>query len=146
MISLRTAAALAALALMPAAAQAQTTITACYVPNSGSVYRIKAAGTPSTCKQNHVEFSWETGLSIGYSVRSSVPTGQPQFPGQTLSYYAYCLEGEVPVGGGFSAGTPVQVTTDRPFPEENGWVVTLINSGPLPVWASARVVCLALPN
>ncbi|HEX9893937.1 MAG TPA: hypothetical protein VGA78_08425 [Gemmatimonadales bacterium] len=40
----------AIVALFPAArAQAQTTFTACYVPKSGTVYRIKVEGAPSKC-------------------------------------------------------------------------------------------------
>jgi hypothetical protein len=36
-----------------------TTYYACYVPSSGTVYRIKTADTPSACtKPTHVEFSW----------------------------------------------------------------------------------------
>ena len=55
---LKIAAALALLALIPGAAQAQSTLTACYVPKSGTVYRIQAPGSPTKCSQNHVEFSW----------------------------------------------------------------------------------------
>lgn len=31
---------------------------ACYVPNSGTVYRIKAPGLPDECKAKHIEFSF----------------------------------------------------------------------------------------
>jgi hypothetical protein len=143
---LRNGALLAVLALMPAAAQAQTTITACYVPNSGSVYRIKASGTPSACKNNHVEFSWEAGISIGYFVRQGLPGTQLHQVSQTVSYYADCGEGEVAVGGGFNAGGPAQVLSDGPYPDGTGWKVTILNPGPFPFFASARATCLALPN
>lgn len=148
---IRIAAALAALALIPAAAQAQATITACYVPNSGSVYRIKAAGAPSTCKQNHVEFSWETDVTVGYAARDGVPFTQQVWPNSSQSYFAHCAEGEVPVGGGFSAGGPALVLFSGPYQDATGayvgWKVTLFNpEGGFPFYATARVTCLALPN
>ena len=53
------AAAGAFLSVSPASAGAQDLIYACYVPTSCSVYRIEAAGTPSTCTNtSHVQFSW----------------------------------------------------------------------------------------
>jgi hypothetical protein len=33
-------------------------IVACYVPNTGTVYRIKEPNTPTACQARHVEFSW----------------------------------------------------------------------------------------
>ena len=47
-------------AAIPQSLQAQATIlTACYVPDVGVVYRIKAAGLPDECTETtHVEFSW----------------------------------------------------------------------------------------
>lgn len=51
----------AATLLRPTAAAAQgSTLHACYVPRSGTVYRIKTGNTPPACtKPTHVEFSWE---------------------------------------------------------------------------------------
>jgi hypothetical protein len=56
------AGALAVLTAVPAAAQS-TTIYACYVPSTGTVYRIKATGLGDSCKSpQHIQFSWnETG-------------------------------------------------------------------------------------
>jgi hypothetical protein len=56
-----------AAALAPSVLSAQSssaTYSACYVPRSGTVYRIKAPDTPSACtKKDHVEFSWtEAGI------------------------------------------------------------------------------------
>jgi hypothetical protein len=51
-------------AVSPAGARAQTadTIRACYVPASGTIYRVKAPGVASGClAPAHVEFSWTTG-------------------------------------------------------------------------------------
>ena len=57
-------AALTAAAFAPGAAHAQTVnevITSCYVPASGSVYRIKTPGGPTTCQSpKHVEFTWNS--------------------------------------------------------------------------------------
>lgn len=40
-------------------AQAPELLYACYVPKTGTVYRIRSAGAPATCvKAEHVEFSW----------------------------------------------------------------------------------------
>lgn len=35
-----------------------TLLYACYVPRTGSVYRIKTPDTPQICGKGHVEFSW----------------------------------------------------------------------------------------
>lgn len=55
----------------PSVAQAQTTLYACYIPSTGSTYRIKAPNTPSECtKSTHVQFSWVDGagaVRIPYS-------------------------------------------------------------------------------
>lgn len=144
---IRVAAVLGMLALLPAAAEAQTTITACYVPNSGSVYRIKAAGTPSSCKQNHVQFSWETDVAVDYNIRPGIPNGQPFAPDQTMTFTAHCQGGEVAVGGGFSVGGPVLMVAEGPIPGNQGWSVTLRNPGPIPYFTvGVRAICLALPS
>jgi hypothetical protein len=33
-------------------------IHACYIPSSGTVYRIKEPNTPAACQNRHIEFSW----------------------------------------------------------------------------------------
>lgn len=70
-----------AAALVPSvlSAQSSDTYTACYVPRSGTVYRIKAPNTPSDCtKQDHIEFSWtEAGMPGPQGAQG--PTG-PQGP------------------------------------------------------------------
>ena len=60
-----------------------TTYTACYVPSSGTVYRIKTADTPSACtKSTHVQFSWNHQGPVG-------PQGPKGDPGVvTLPYSA----------------------------------------------------------
>lgn len=43
----------------PLGAHAQSVLSACYVPKSGTLYRIDAPGAPPSCaKANHVAFSW----------------------------------------------------------------------------------------
>ena len=53
---------LAAAALAPSRLVGQgapTVLYGCYVPNSGTAYRIKADGLPSDCRsKNHVQFTW----------------------------------------------------------------------------------------
>jgi hypothetical protein len=141
---------LAALALFPAAAHAQgtTTITACYVPKTGSVYRIQAAGAPDVCKNGHVEFSWdsESSVSIGYAVR----TGQATLIAALgfANIVAYCSAGEVAVGGGYhiNQGALVSTRANRPLADGAGWVVTILNPGDIEYTATPYVTCLALPN
>jgi hypothetical protein len=140
------AALLGILAIAPSAAQAQTTITACYVPKTGSIYRIKAPDSPDNCKASHVEFSWETDVTVGYGVRTGIPLTQQLWPDETESFHAPCQDGEVAVGGGFSAGGPALVIYDGPYPDNTGWYVTLKNPGVPPYYVTARAICLALPN
>ena len=54
-------------AVIPEALAGQTTtLTACYVPKSGTVYRIKAPNTPQACtKADHVEFNWSDQSDAG---------------------------------------------------------------------------------
>lgn len=57
--------ALSALWLVPETAQAQDPeiLRACYMPNTGVVYRIDAPDAPAECKSDrHIEFSWIDGL------------------------------------------------------------------------------------
>ncbi len=56
-----------------ATASAQTVFYACYVPASGTVYRIKAANTPQNCLQpTHVAFNWTDGASALASLQDAV--------------------------------------------------------------------------
>ncbi|HJS46536.1 MAG TPA: hypothetical protein VJ773_00980 [Gemmatimonadales bacterium] len=128
MSPIRSAALLAALALIPAAAQAQT-ITACYVPKTGSVYRIQAAGAPDTCKTNHVEFSWNAGGGSTGAV--STVTETHVVPAGAFGFKsADCPTGSTVVGGGFLVpGTGFAASSSRRNPLGGGWVVTGYNTG-----------------
>jgi trimeric autotransporter adhesin len=64
------AALLLAIDSAPSSAQEPTVFFACYVPSTGTVYRIKEPGLPEKCagpasggKQAHVEFSWTDGMN-----------------------------------------------------------------------------------
>ena len=57
-------------AAAPAAANAQQaaaddTIRACYVPASGTIYRIGVAGGPTACHANHIEMKWNVAGPAG---------------------------------------------------------------------------------
>lgn len=56
------------LAAAPDSASAQTvTLEACYVPGSGTVYRINAEGAPDDCRSHrHVRFTWSTSIPTGF--------------------------------------------------------------------------------
>lgn len=129
---IRVAAALAALALLPAALQAQATLTGCYVPKTGTVYRIKVEGTPTKCSPNHVEFSWESGGSGGgttFTKRLSDPIVVT--PGGFEQRLVSCEAGETVVGGGFhnEPNLPASVAASKPMDVGEAWFVDVRNTG-----------------
>ncbi|HEX2205167.1 MAG TPA: tail fiber domain-containing protein [Longimicrobium sp.] len=105
---LASAAALAAAVLpaAPAAAQTGDTIYACYVPNTGSVYRIKTPDTRPGCVGNGVEFDWLRRLTLGEGkyllrLRSGSPPGD-RFVVDTAGGFAatgFLGIGTIPVEG-----------------------------------------------
>lgn len=150
------AGALAALALIPAAAQAQT-ITACYVPKTGSVYRIQAAGAPDACKTNHIQFSWEnggsgtgTGGTGGVTFTRRQTTAAVVAPGEWGENAAACEPGEKVTGGGYSANPGDQtVNVSENLPHVSGsppieyWSVNLKHLGDAPISFVVYAVCAA---
>ena len=133
---IRLAAALAAMVLIPAAAQAQTTLTACYVPGSGSVYRIKAPGTPTVCKSSHVEFSWEAAsetlipefLPTAYSESFPVNAGETK----DLTFSCPATAGALVTGGYLKAGPDpenLEIRASVPDGAVEGWFVRATNHG-----------------
>ena len=57
-------------AAIPSAARAQqapadNTIRACYVPASGTIYRIGVAGAPTECRGGHIEMQWNVAGPAG---------------------------------------------------------------------------------
>lgn len=144
MPSIRIAGALAALALLPAAAQAQSTITACYVPKTGSVYRTQAPGAPDACKNGHVEFSWESGASPELMLSHTTYTQLVSVPaGETVDYTKACPAGEQLVTGGYvksgAGAADLEVQGSYPSAGTEGWRVLLHNHGA----AEADLVVLA---
>jgi hypothetical protein len=137
MLRIRIAALLAALVLIPAAAQAQaaaTTITACYVPKTGSVYRIQAPGAPDACKASHVQFSWESApASIAATEDTTYVLITPIPPGETVVVDRPCPDANQRVlSGGFGKMgqefSEVEVVRSSPFMTGHGWEVVARNN------------------
>jgi hypothetical protein len=144
---IRFAAALAALALIPGALEAQTTLTACYVPKSGTVYRIKVEGTPTKCSQNHVEFSWTTGAA-GLSEPTIVQKSFIIPAGQTASESADCPQGSYPMSGGYVAQLPegnevvIHISVSMMSFGFASWHVGGRNEGTDPATVVVEVACI----
>jgi hypothetical protein len=74
-----TAAALASLlpalaAAQPAPSPAESLFHACYVPGTGTVYRIKERGLAAACAAGHVPFTWGESSRVGPSMSSGPGT------------------------------------------------------------------------
>jgi hypothetical protein len=77
--------------LAPSAARAQAgagaipdTVHACYVPATGTIYRIKMPGLPSACAaSSHVEFSWLGGSGATGPTGATGPSGAAGATGAT---------------------------------------------------------------
>src|SRR3954469_909207 len=82
--------------------RAQTTpkiFYACYVPASGTVYRIKETGLPSICTMvSHVQFSWTDGLP-GFAHSALNGLGNDDHPQYLLASGARPLAGNLAAGG-----------------------------------------------
>jgi hypothetical protein len=149
MASIRIASALAALALLPAAAQAQSTITACYVPKSGSVYRIKVEGTPTKCAQNHVEFTWTSGASTTTTYFPSTFTNAWVIqPGVTTDLTLSCAASQDLVTGGYIKYGPDTPNVEIVASSQNGtadtWLVRVTNHGTDPSQVGLFLRCFEL--
>jgi hypothetical protein len=144
MTRIRFAAILAALALVPAAAEAQSTITACYVPKTGSVYRIQAPGAPEACKSSHVEFSWQA-PTVNYGPISSVFTHLTAQPGSYGSGTVDCPAGTVLLSGGFDAPDPnFRVQRSMKYPPSESWMVSGHNYSIIPLQVAVFAYCMAV--
>ena len=143
---LKIAAALALLALIPGAAQAQSTLTACYVPKSGTVYRIQAPGSPSKCSQNHVEFSW---TSAGAEPLQTLTTNTEAYEvaaGAADDRLIACEPGTLVISGGYdvTAGGAFTVQQDHPQPGGSGWRLAVTNGSASPQQVIAYALCVDL--
>ena len=136
---------LAGLALMPPAAQAQTTtFTACVVPKTGTLYLIKVDGAPVKCAPNHTEVSWESGSPAVWGQAYYVGTAFTVQPGQYQSTELSCLQGATLVTGGFSVNTEtenVQVLKSHPSTVTESWIVGARNNGGAAVGITVSIKC-----
>lgn len=135
----------------PAEAQAGvTTYYACYVPASGTVYRIKTADTPAACKKStHVEFQWADfgRASDPFIAETSITIP----PGTFMSVAAQCPIGSILYTGGYTVSNdaPVRVIASRPEvgnPVINSgiWFVRAWNESATPQTVTAHARCLRL--
>src|SRR3954470_18152765 len=75
------------------------TIHACYVPATGTVYRIRSAGLPNACQSSsHVEFWWLPGGTVGVEGATGV-TGASGATGATGAIGATGVAGATGVTG-----------------------------------------------
>lgn len=123
------AASVLALALTATPAQAQTVFHACYVPASGTVYRIKAPNTPANCLQpTHVAFSWTDGAGGG------APGGGVSDHGALTGlgdddHQQYLIANGVRTAGGFAVSTLADGAPQAPLVTNTG------NNRPTLMWA-----------
>jgi len=155
-----------------ARASAQGTVLyGCYVPNSGTVYRIKADGLPDACRSpQHVQFTWSLQGPAGPAgpagpIGPQGPAGPagglpitgvivelvdspPIAPGQQGGVLVSCPAGHVATGGGgeASAGQGVLLRLVQSSPRRtngivNGWESRFENASTVATPGRAYVVC-----
>jgi hypothetical protein len=129
-------------ALLPSAVEGQSApqpgakiFHACYVPASGTVYRIKEPGSPQSCNSTqHVEFSWtdgvnaiRTGTAAGGDLSGSYPDptviklqGQPVASTRPADQQFLAFDGQseewkpvMPTAGGDLSGSLLSPTVIR---------------------------------
>lgn len=136
-----------------------TTLYGCYVPYSGTVYRIKAPKLPDSCRApTHVEFSWNIqgppGPAGAAGPQGPVGPIGPQGPagvsgwvrvtrvftvdpGQKGGARVTCPSGKKLLGGG---ATPGNVLLSGPTSDAE-WVVLVQNPNGAPTEYSAEILC-----
>lgn len=138
---------------------------ACYVPASGTVYRIKATDLKPQCASpQHVQFSWQAQGPKGEpGAQGPVGPQGPQgpagtdgtlsqmhitmfylgilAPGSMVSKSYACAAGERVVGSLLDDAAPV--TFDGPVGsgDQSSWRVAFANAGPSPVAVSVGFIC-----
>jgi hypothetical protein len=117
--ALATAVMLAGVSFAPTrlAAQTPTVLYGCYVPASGTVYRIKADGLPSECRsKNHVQFTWS--LAGPLSGRELVVGSGTAAPNSVGTGVATCPAGKKVIAGGFRGLTGPTTTVSHSMPRK----------------------------
>ena len=165
-------AAMTLVSLTATTAAAQATLTGCYVPNSGTVYRIKGAGLPNAChSKNHVEFTWSlqgppgptgpagpTGAQGPVGPAGGLPAAGIEYKGASGSdipagsigsVTVDCSTGKVPIGGGYENHNTPMVRVFQSSPDlslsggpPTGWRVSFQNQSTIASSIFAWVVCV----
>jgi hypothetical protein len=151
--------------LSATAAEAQTTLYACYVKNSGTVYRIKTPGTPTKCTGNATEFSWNMEGQVGPQGPEGPqgPAGPSSWPGVsrlgvvqvapigTTDLVTYCQSGQILLSGGHYAQNPPagleiiaswpHYNANEPPETRSGWKVRVRNNSDTEYQVRVDVYC-----
>lgn len=116
--------------MIPAVVAAQapdpSLLYACYVPEVGAVYRIKAQGLPTGCVEPaHVEFSWPAAPAAPpvLTIRSGEGVNQSLTPDASYDFLMYCNPGETAVGVSINrqlADAQVEVYASQPTVHADG--------------------------
>jgi hypothetical protein len=136
--------------IAPNAGSAQTTTTettmhACYVPKTGTVYRIKVTGTPVKCSPNHVEFSWTAGSGALPAPQVIVTASTPPAidAGAEIGMDVTCPAGTTMLTGGFGTADDLMLKGSLPLPNM-GWRFVFKNPTALPATVYLNAACLRL--
>lgn len=148
-------------------AQVPGLLYACYVPKSGTVYRIRTEDTPANCiKPEHAEFSWnqqgiqgETGAPgpagpqgetgpAGIAGLERVEVEMQINPGQSGQFVARCPAGKIAISGGYRTqaqaandGTGLWVSRNGFTPGLQEWFVALANRTNVAFYVWPQVLC-----
>lgn len=149
------------------------TVRACYVPSSGTIYRVQATGTPTACAHaSHVAFSFnmygpegpkgdpgdkgdkgdkgDTGNTGAPGVSGwQLVTATCENATSTCTLDVVCPTGKKVLGGGFrkGGGTQWEVHESIPFDDGSAWgvVFTATVASPSPATHSASAICASVP-
>lgn len=147
------AAVLLAMAAPPAAAQ--DLIHACYVPNSGTIYRVMTDDTKAECAPKHVEFQWNEQGPQGMSGWERVSTDCTTVPpGGTSGSAVSCPAGKNVLGGGpvfytdntcsephLSLATSARFVTHSGPASDTQWSVGVFNGTQITVFVRFHAIC-----
>lgn len=159
---------IAALLLLPATAVEAQAMYGCYVPISGTVYRIKTDGLPDKCRSaQHVEFTWSSqGVAGPQGPQGQQGPAGEQGPAGTISAAAVTVEsnpgtiaaesnglisvncpaGKVATGGGgWSSSAGVDMIGSAPLQVGSlvqGWSAAFRNLNTLQIPVTAYAVCV----